>query len=209
MKDYKGGYSILDLTPLPIDPSGVYISVDDEYVLSQLKEILLSHCLEIKPLKAIYCRCVLNGVGFVTILGSIAQVNVSGFVISLDYLDYHIVINVELSQDEETLEWSISNCEISSFNTVDKVNSGIENGDIEVGTKLYLHSGSIGGETFNIICPVSTPFNAQNVKPYYIGYSDTDENICFISESEGIFSLNDVNGLASSGLEISDTVTPL
>lgn len=77
-------------------------------------------------------------------------------------------------------------------------------------TKLYLHEGEIGGDTYAIVCPIAELFNSVNVKPYFIGFSLTNSTLCYLIYSEGTFNLNDFSGEAiSSADSIDDTVTPL
>ena len=77
-------------------------------------------------------------------------------------------------------------------------------------TRLYLHSGEVDGDTYNIVCPVVEPFNKDNIKSYFIGVSPSNSTACYLLYEEGTFTLNDLTGAEiSSGESIVDEVTPL
>ena len=79
------------------------------------------------------------------------------------------------------------------------------------GTKLYLHTGTVGPETYSIICPESQSFNESNVSGMYLGYSSSSMISCYIIYNDELqqFELYDTSGNTLDVGSIIDTVTPL
>lgn len=112
MSKKSGGYQILDITKISLTVKEDDTAITDAEILTTLKDYLLPYVKDVnQPLKPIYLRLV-EQLGFsdVVLLGSLSRYGSDNnqFLISGKLPDSEIRINVELEQDEETMEWLIT-----------------------------------------------------------------------------------------------------
>lgn len=170
IKSYKGGYSILDTTPITFEAEDSGVTISDTYILNQLLEILKPHFYNWeKDLKPIYLRYISDVNGVCVALCTLSHVSNDVFLITANLSHDTIEIQVELSEDSDTHEIYISDCVYTYATLTQAVNNEISGGNIEVGTKLYKHVIELQDSVdpnvthlLNFITNVSTKINAKS-----------------------------------------------
>lgn len=138
VKSYKGGYSILDTTPITfeLEDSG---SIYDSYILEQLLEILAPHYNNyLKELKPIYLRYVTDDFGLAVTLCSLTRQS-NDFYIKGELGTNTLEIYVELGLDDDG-NVIIESTGFEYYPLSLNIQNLIDGGNIEVGTKLYKHT---------------------------------------------------------------------
>ena len=222
VKSYKGGYSILDTTPITFEAEDSGVAITDTYILEQLLEILKPHYYNWKKdLKPIYLRYISDSVGVCVALCTLVHQSDNEFYINANLSHDTIQIYVELTEDVDG-NILINDCTYSYPTLTQVVNTEITGGNIEVGTKLYLHKITLSDTTIiNIISTnngeVTSLNDLQDIYANCINaqYYDQDEyvqSVLFIDRSILVFysnSTESIENVTLTGMTLTDTVTPL
>ena len=223
VKNYKGGYSILDTTPFTFNLETSSDVLNDDYVAEQLLEICKPHFEKFaNELKPIYIRYLTNDYAIGVALATMNHITPEDFVITAQIGTNNLELYVRLTVDSDTDEIILDEVRYTYLSLKQNIINMNEDGDITLGTKLYKHTITLsnGGRITIISSDNSAIEDLNDLQDVYMVsinalYYDADEytqQVLFIDNTILVFYSNSsetISNVTLTGLSVTDDVTPL